>query len=99
MLFAISVDTHRVDQDFAFANLLLEDMNVDPARGVVAVRNNDERFLAILTLFRERNRLCHRVVHCRRPVRRQPVERIQKITAIVGPSLNEHRVIAEAVEE
>src|SRR5205807_299469 len=86
-IFTLSVDSDRVDEHLALANLRLHVAHRRRARRVDAVRDHEERFLAVLPLLRERNRVGHRVVHRRAAVRRNPPERARQYRAILGPVL------------
>src|SRR5947209_2113582 len=54
--FLLAVDANRVDEHFALTNLLLQRADVGSARGVVAIRDDQQRLLAMLPALREWNR-------------------------------------------
>ena len=95
----LAVDADRIDQHLALADLLLDLADVGPARRIVAVRNDENRLLLVPSLARKRNGLHDRVEHRRAAVRRDASQRPGDQLAVGRPSLQQHGIVAESVDE
>ena len=69
------------------------------AAGVVAVGNDHDRLLAVLSALRHRHGFRRGVIHRRAAVRMNAAERHRQAIAIVGPVRDEIRAGAEAIQE
>src|SRR5262249_33479378 len=96
---ALAVDANRVDEYLALPNQLLDCQYPGAAGRIVPVRNQQERFLAILSPLRQRNRLRDGVVHRRAAVRRDSANRARQQLPIGRPSLQKRWIVAETIDE
>src|SRR3954471_2231375 len=95
----LAVDADRIHEHFRFADDSLQRLNVRAAAGVVAVGNDHERSLAVVTRLREGHGVRDSVVQGRAAARLNARELVAQLTLVVRPTLDEHRVVVEPVQK